>query len=45
MFRMQTVEALKSERVQQYLVELRESAKIQDDRQKIRASLRRQAPV
>lgn len=44
-FRMQTVEALKSERVQQYLVGLRESAKIQDDRQKIRASLRRQAPV
>ncbi len=44
-FRLQTAQALKSERVQQYLVGLRESADIRDDRKKIRAALRRQAPV
>ncbi len=44
-FRMQTVEALKQERVQQFLVGLREAADIRDDRAKIRAALRRQAPV
>jgi peptidyl-prolyl cis-trans isomerase D len=45
MFRAQTVEALKSERVQQYLVGLREAADIKDDRQEIRAKLRRQVPI
>lgn len=44
-FRAQTTQALRSERVQQYLIGLREDAKIKDDRQKIRANLRRQAPV
>jgi len=44
-FRLQTTQALRSERVQQYLIGLREDANIKDERQKIRASLRRQAPV
>lgn len=44
-FRMQTLQALRTERVQQYLVGLRESAKIKDDRKKIQATLRRQVPI
>jgi peptidyl-prolyl cis-trans isomerase D len=44
-FRLQTVQSLKSERVQQYLTGLRESANIKDDRKKIQATLRRQVPA
>jgi len=42
-FRMQIVQSLKSERVQQYVAGLRDAAKIKDDRKKIQATLRRQA--
>jgi len=44
-FRMQTLQSLRSERVQQYLVGLRESADIRDDRKKIQATVRRQVPI
>ncbi len=44
-FRMQTVQSLKQERVQQYLLGMRENAKIKDDRKKIQANLRRQVPL
>jgi len=44
-FRMQTLQALRTERVQQYLVGLRESADIRDDRKKIQATVRRQVPI
>jgi peptidyl-prolyl cis-trans isomerase D len=44
-FRMQIVQSLKSERVQQYVAGLRDAAKIKDDRKKIQATLRRQANV
>ncbi len=44
-FRMQTVQGLKSERVQQYLAGLRDAATIKDDRKKIQATLRRQATL
>jgi parvulin-like peptidyl-prolyl isomerase len=44
-FRMQTVQGLKSERVQQYLAGLRDAATIKDDRKKIQATLRRQSTL
>lgn len=44
-FRLQTVQSLKSERVQQYLAGLREGASITDDRKDIQAALRRQVPL
>lgn len=44
-FKMQIVQSLKSERVQQYVAGLRDAAKITDDRKKIQASLRRQADL
>jgi hypothetical protein len=42
-FKLQIVQSLKSERVQQYVAGLRDAAKIKDDRKKIQATLRRQA--
>jgi peptidyl-prolyl cis-trans isomerase D len=44
-FRLQTVQGLRQERVQQYLGGLRERASIKDDRKKIQATLRRQASL
>jgi peptidyl-prolyl cis-trans isomerase D len=44
-FKLQIVQSLKSERVQQYVAGLRDAAKIKDDRKKIQATLRRQADV
>ncbi len=44
-FRMQTVQSLKSERVQQYLTGLRESASITDNRKKIQTTLRQQVLI
>jgi peptidyl-prolyl cis-trans isomerase D len=44
-FKMQILQSLKSERVQQYVAGLRDAAKIKDDRKKIQATLRRQADV
>lgn len=44
-FRMQTMQSLKSERVQQYLAGLRESASVTDNRKRIQATLRRQVPL
>lgn len=44
-FKLQIVQSLKSERVQQYIAGLRDGAKIKDDRKKIQATLRRQADV
>ncbi len=44
-FKLQIVQSLKSERVQQYVAGLRDAAKIEDDRKKIQASLRRQADM
>jgi peptidyl-prolyl cis-trans isomerase D len=44
-FRMQTLQSLRQERVGQYLEGLRASARITDDRKKIQATLRRQASL
>lgn len=44
-FKMQIVQSLKSERVQQFVAGLRDAATIKDDRKKIQATLRRQADV
>jgi peptidyl-prolyl cis-trans isomerase D len=44
-FRLQTAQSIRSERVQQYLSGLRDAAVIKDDRKKIQATLRRQAAL
>jgi peptidyl-prolyl cis-trans isomerase D len=44
-FRLQTVQSIRTERVQQYLVGLRDGATIKDDRKKIQATLRRQSSL
>ena len=43
--RLQTVQSIRTERVQQYLAGLRDAATIKDDRKKIQATLRRQSSL